>query len=384
MPSKLFEYASKIAKEAVKLDMSGQRKLASQKYLQAADVLLRLMKTTDNVNLKKICFENADKYVKRAKELKGAGSSISSLYSSLEEGQETEETREFSKAISDIILREKPNVRWTDVANLENAKQTLREAVIIPMLRPDLFTGARKPWKGILLFGPPGCGKTYISKAVANEVSATFFSADAATLVSKWLGESEKMIKELFKAALSVLPSIIFIDEVDALATTRDDDEVGGERRMKTQLLIEMDGIKGGGAKAPVVLGATNRPWDLDPAFRRRFEKRVYIPLPDLSARIEVFKHHLRGIDMEPTVDFNELGRKSEGFTSSDIALIARDSSMMPIRELDEKGLLEDIDAKIRPISIDDILKSLSKIKPVVTDDEIKKYEDWNAEHGSN
>jgi vacuolar protein-sorting-associated protein 4 len=384
MSSKLFDYASKMAQEAVKLDKIGQKKSASQKYLQAADVLVRLMKTTDNANLKKICFEHAEKYVRRAKVLKGASysDSIDSEDSTLE--PESEEEKELSKAISDIVLKEKPNVRWTDVANLENAKQTLREAVIIPMLRPDLFTGARKPWKGLLLFGPPGCGKTFISKAVANEVDATFFLADAANLVSKWLGESEKMVKNLFKAARSSAPSIIFIDEVDALATTRDDDEVGGERRLKTQLLIEMDGIKGVGAKGPVVLGATNRPWDLDPAFRRRFEKRIYIPIPDLDARIAVFKHHLKGIDLEPTIDFNELGRKSDGFTSSDIALICRDSSMIPIRELDKQGLLENIDIKIRPLNMEDILKSLGKIKPVVTNKEIEMYEDWNKEHGAN
>ncbi|MHA1754876.1 MAG: AAA family ATPase, partial [Candidatus Odinarchaeia archaeon] len=285
MPRELFEYASKIANEAIKLDKQRQFKLASQKYLQAADILLKLMKTTDNPKLKKICFNNAQQYVKRAKEIKEPILRVSS-------DRDSEEV-ELTNVLSDIILREKPNVRWTDVVDLKEAKQVLREAVIIPLLRPDLFTGARKPWKGILLFGPPGCGKTFISKAVANEVNATFFSADAATLVSKWLGESEKMVKTLFKMARKSAPSIIFIDEVDALTTTRDNEEVGGERRLKTQLLIEMDGIKESDGKGVVILGATNRPWDLDPAFRRRFEKRIYIPLPDREARTEIFKHHL-------------------------------------------------------------------------------------------
>ncbi|MHA1409516.1 MAG: AAA family ATPase [Candidatus Odinarchaeia archaeon] len=381
MPNPLFEYASKIANEAVQLDKQNQKKMAAEKYLQAADVLLKLMKTTDNTSLKKICFEHAEQYVTRAKELKNPISSASSPYES--QAEITEEDEQISKAISDIVLTEKPNVRWTDVADLEHAKQILREAVVIPMLRPDLFTGARKPWKGILLFGPPGCGKTFISKAVANEINATFFSADAATLVSKWLGESEKTIKTLFKTARANSPSIIFIDEVDAIATTRDDDEVGGERRLKTQLLIEMDGIKDSGPKGPVVLAATNRPWDLDPAFRRRFEKRIYIPLPDFTARIEVFKHHLAGIELDPNIDFKELARLSEGFTSSDISLICRDSSMMPIRELDKEGLLENIDVKIRPLTMDDILKSMKKIKPVVTREEINAYEKWDQEHGS-
>ncbi|MHA1836052.1 MAG: AAA family ATPase, partial [Candidatus Odinarchaeia archaeon] len=249
MPRELFEYASKIANEAIKLDKQRQFKLASQKYLQAADILLKLMKTTDNPKLKKICFNNAQQYVKRAKEIKEPILRVSS-------DRDSEEV-ELTNVLSDIILREKPNVRWTDVVDLKEAKQVLREAVIIPLLRPDLFTGARKPWKGILLFGPPGCGKTFISKAVANEVNATFFSADAATLVSKWLGESEKMVKTLFKMARKSAPSIIFIDEVDALTTTRDNEEVGGERRLKTQLLIEMDGIKESDGKGVVILGAT-------------------------------------------------------------------------------------------------------------------------------
>ncbi len=380
MSRELFETASRIAKEAVRLDKNNKWQQASQHYLKAADVLIKLSKVTDNSTLKNICLKTAEQYIRRAKELRRTATvniKTDELFN------EKDSEKEITQNVSNTILVEKPSVRWSDVADLKEAKQALREAVILPMLRPDLFTGSRTPWKGILLFGPPGCGKTFISKAVASEAKAMFFSADAASLVSKWLGESEKTIKTLFKTARENAPSIIFIDEIDAIASTRDNEEVGGERRLKTQMLIEMDGIKENKAGQIMVLGATNRPWDLDPAFRRRFEKRIYIPLPDREARREVFKYHLKGVELDEDVDFDELAEKSEGYTSSDIALICRESIMNPIRELDRQGLLEDFNCKPRPVNMDDLLTSLNRIKPVVTREEIKKYEEWAAEYKS-
>lgn len=378
MSHELFEAASKIAKEAVKLDKNNSSKMASEKYLKSADILIKLSKITDNSTLKNICLKTAEQYIRRAKELRRPGG-FNITPSELFTGKETE--TEIAQSVSNTILVEKPSIRWSDIADLKEAKQALREAVILPMLRPDLFTGSRIPWRGILLFGPPGCGKTFISKAVASEAKATFFSADAASLVSKWLGESEKTIKTLFKTARENAPSIIFIDEVDALASTRDNEEVGGERRLKTQMLIEMDGIRENKAGQIMVLGATNRPWDLDPAFRRRFEKRIYIPLPDEEARREVFKYHLKGVELDVDVNFDDLAEKSEGYTSSDIALICREAIMNPVRELDQQGLLEDLNSKPRPVNMNDLLTSMSRIKPVVSREEISKYEEWASEY---
>ncbi|MEM2143897.1 MAG: AAA family ATPase, partial [Candidatus Jordarchaeaceae archaeon] len=261
MAEKLFKYATQIAQEAIDLDNRGNYKQAYEQYLRAADILLRCIQFTDNPELRQIYYERAQKYVKRCKQIKkGIASPTATTHMKTGltmRGEGEDEEAELSNAISSTIIAEKPDIKWSDVANLNTAKQALREAIILPMMRPDLFEGARKPWKGILLFGPPGCGKTLIAKAVASEVKATFFNVSAASIVSKWLGESEKLIKELFTAARAKQPAIVFIDEVDSVATKREGDEVGGERRLKTQLMQEMDGVTSSSKDRVIVLGAT-------------------------------------------------------------------------------------------------------------------------------
>jgi vacuolar protein-sorting-associated protein 4 len=385
MAEKLFKYATQIAQEAIDHDNRGNYKHAYEQYLRAADILLRCMQFTDNPELRQIYYERAQKYVKRCKQIKKAVVSPRATYSSIRTGITTRETgedeeAELSRAISDTIIAEKPDVKWSDVANLETAKQALREAIILPMMRPDLFEGARKPWRGILLFGPPGCGKTLIAKAVASEVKATFFNVSAATLVSKWLGESEKLVRELFVAARAKQPAIVFIDEVDSVATRREGDEVGGERRLKTQLMQEMEGVTSNRGDQIIVLGATNVPWELDPALRRRFERRVYINMPEEEAREEIFKIHTRGVELGKDVDFKELAKLSEGYVGSDIAMVCREALMMPIRELDAAGALSDKNVKVRPVNRQDFLEALRGVKPVVSPSELVKFKDWAEE----
>lgn len=194
--------------------------------------------------------------------------------------------------MSAAIVQEKPNVKWSDVAGLEQAKESLKEAVILPTRFPQLFTGERKPWRGILLYGPPGTGKSYLAKACATEAEATFFSISSSDLVSKWLGESERLVKQLFKMAREKKPAIIFIDEVDSLCGSRSEGENETSRRIKTEFLVQMQGV-GNDNDGILVLGATNVPWELDPAIRRRFERRIYIPLPEIQARTGQFKIRL-------------------------------------------------------------------------------------------
>ena len=236
-------------------------------------------------------------------------------------------------ALSSAIVKEKPNVKWTDVAGLEQAKSSLQEAVILPTRFPQLFTGERKPWRGILLYGPPGTGKSYLAKACATEADGTFFSISSSDLVSKWLGESERLVKQLFKMARESKPAIIFIDEIDSLCGSRSEGENETSRRIKTEFLVQMQGV-GNDNDGILVLGASNVPWELDPAIRRRFEKRIYIPLPDIHARATQFKIRLgKTPNNLSEEDFFELAKATEGYSGSDITVVVKEAMMLPVRK---------------------------------------------------
>ncbi|KAJ1728905.1 Vacuolar protein sorting-associated protein 4 [Coemansia biformis] len=244
------------------------------------------------------------------------------------------ETRKLRQGLEGAILTEKPNVRWEDVAGLDGAKESLKEAVILPIKFPQLFTGKRTPWRGILLYGPPGTGKSYLAKAVATEANSTFYAVSSSDLVSKWMGESERLVKNLFAMARENKPSIIFIDEVDSLCGTRGEGESEASRRIKTEFLVQMNGV-GNDDTGVLVLGATNIPWALDSAIRRRFEKRIYIPLPDPAARARMFQLHIGNTPCTLNQrDYRVLADRTEGYSGSDIAVIVRDALMQPIRKV--------------------------------------------------
>ncbi|XP_076582483.1 vacuolar protein sorting-associated protein 4B-like [Chaetodon auriga] len=248
---------------------------------------------------------------------------------------EDAEKKKLQNQLSGAIVMEKPNIKWNDVAGLEGAKEALKEAVILPIKFPHLFTGKRTPWRGILLFGPPGTGKSYLAKAVATEANnSTFFSVSSSDLVSKWLGESEKLVKGLFTLAREHKPSIIFIDEIDSLCSSRSENESEAARRIKTEFLVQMQGV-GNDNDGILVLGATNIPWSLDSAIRRRFEKRIYIPLPEQPARSSMFKLHLGSTPSDlMEADFVTLGKQTEGYSGADISIIVRDALMQPVRKV--------------------------------------------------
>ena len=399
--SKLYQYAVKTANEAVALDSQGKLRQAINKYQRAAEILMQFMKYNKNPQMRNLCKKNIEEYIERAKILKshlsgvsprrarpsdksGISGDVSAADS--ESGAVSSEEQELIDMISGTIVTESPKVNWEDIAGLDNVKQALREAIVLPIAKPELFTGARKPWSGILLFGPPGCGKTLLAKAAATECSATFFSASSADLLSKWLGESEKLISSLFKVARLKAPSLIFMDEIDSIATKRGEgSESGGERRVKTQLLSEIQGLKSTHDKPLLVLGATNRPWDIDNAMLSRFEKRVHVPLPDMKARTGIFKIHTEGVDSSLSEeDYIELAVRTDGYSGRDIANVCREVIMLPIRELDMSGLLESSDKEVivRDISLKDFKKTLKKVKPMTTKTLIKQYNDWAEEFG--
>jgi len=398
--SKLYQYAVQEAQAAVALDEKGHYRQALNKYQRAAEILIQFVQFNKNPIMIKKCHDQIEQYINRANVLKvhlsgpRARKGRPSMGTSEakdregkgEEGQYSAEEQEIIDSISGTILTESPNVRWNDIAGLKSSKQALREAIVLPIMKPKLFTGARKPWSGILLFGPPGCGKTLLARAAATECAATFFSVSSADLLSKWLGESEKLISSLFKVARIKAPSLIFMDEIDSVATKRGEGhEGGGERRVKTQLLSEIQGVKSGSKKPLLVLGATNRPWDIDAAMLSRFEKKVYVPLPDLTARIGIFKIHTAGINMALTEeDFVELGVRSEGYSGRDISNVCREVIMLPIRELDMSGLLENSDQEVivRDINLKDFTKTLKKVKPMTTKAALNQYEQWAKDFG--
>jgi vacuolar protein-sorting-associated protein 4 len=314
-------------------------------YNVALEYFVAALKYEKNERNKQTIKQKMHEYITRAEKLKefldkqakqpvaqGGGKGKAGGSHSDDEGNE--ENKKFKDALGSAIVREKPNVKWDDVAGLHQAKESLKEAVILPIKFPQLFTGKRKPWKGILLYGPPGTGKSYLAKAVATEADSTFFSISSADLVSKWLGESEKLVRSLFDMARENKPSIIFIDEIDSLCSSRSDSESESARRIKTEFLVQMNGV-GNDTDGVLVLAATNIPWALDAAIRRRFEKRIYIPLPEAPARGNMFKIHLGNTPHKLTPEqFQQLGQMTEGYSGSDIAIIVRDAMMQPVRQV--------------------------------------------------
>ncbi|KAJ8279254.1 hypothetical protein COCON_G00063200 [Conger conger] len=235
-----------------------------------------------------------------------------------EESDDSE--KKFQSQLQMFIVTE--NVKWSDVAGLGGAKEALREAVILPIKSPHLFTGRRTPWGGVLLFGAPGTGKTYLARAVATEARGSTFSVSSSDLMSKWLGASRKLMMNLFRLAREHKPSIIFIDDIDLLCGSGD----------KAEFLAQMQDVRNAN-EGILVLGATSIPWTLDPAIRKRFAKRIYIPLPEECARSIMFKRMLGSARNTLTEsDFATLGQKTEGYSGADISCIVRDAMMQPLR----------------------------------------------------
>jgi len=408
---KLYEHAVEYFLHAIKYEAQGDKAKESIRakcitYLDRAEKLKEYLKGG-----KKKPIKAGESASDNKKDGKGGSDS---------DDDDDPEKKKMQSKLSDAIVVEKPNVAWGDVAGLEAAKEALKEAVILPIKFPHLFTGKRKPWRGILLFGPPGTGKSYLAKAVATEANnSTFFSVSSSDLVSKWLGESEKLVKNLFEMAREHKPSIIFIDEVDSLCGSRSDNESESARRIKTEFLVQMQGV-GNDMDGILVLGATNIPWTLDAAIRRRFEKRIYIDLPEANARSHMFKLNLGDTPhMLSEENLRDLGMRTDGYSGADISIVVRDALMQPVRKVqtathfkktsgpsrdDPTKIVHDLLEPCSPgspgamemtwmdvpgeklkeplVSFEDMLRSLNTQKPTVNADDMKKLDDFRNDFG--
>ncbi|KAF2459508.1 vacuolar sorting ATPase Vps4 [Lineolata rhizophorae] len=370
-------------------------------YMERAEKLKNHLADTDKGNRKKPSAVGANGKVSG-----GSGKGKE------DDDEEDPDSKKLRGALQGAILSEKPNIRWEDVAGLDQAKEALKEAVILPIKFPHLFTGKRQPWKGILLYGPPGTGKSYLAKAVATEANSTFFSVSSSDLVSKWMGESERLVKQLFNMARENRPSIIFIDEIDALCGPRGEGESEASRRIKTELLVQMDGV-GRDSKGVLILGATNIPWQLDAAIRRRFQRRVHISLPDKPARMKMFELAVGNTPCElKQDDFKRLADMSEGYSGSDISIAVQDALMQPVRKIQTathyKKVMVDGEEKLTPCSpgdkgatemswtnveseqllepplmLKDFVKAIQSSRPTVSSADLAKNAEWTAEFGS-
>lgn len=300
--------------------------------------------------------------------------------------------KELVESLERDVVQKSPNVHWGDIAGNDEAKRLLEEAVVLPLLIPDFFQGIRRPWKGVLMVGPPGTGKTLLAKAVATECGTTFFNVSSSTLTAKYRGESEKLVRLLFEMARFYAPSTIFIDEVDSLCSSRGGDgEHEASRRTKSELLVQMDGVDGalGDANAIVmVLAATNFPWQIDEALRRRLEKRIYIPLPDEAGRKVLLGINLKTVKLAEDVNLDVIAKRMEGYSGADITNVCRDAAMMAMRRAIKGKTAEQIRALDKkeldlPTNMSDVEESLSRCQKSVGTADIEKYGKWMEEFGS-
>lgn len=428
MSSDFLSKGIELVQKAIDADTATRHEEAYKLYYNGLDYLMLAIKYEKNSKSKELIKSKFTEYLTRAEQLKDhlekqnksntAEGSVNGSTKSKKQGsegndEEGEDTKKLRGALAGAILSEKPNVKWDDIAGLEGAKEALKEAVILPVKFPQLFVGNRKPTSGILLYGPPGTGKSYLAKAVATEANLTFFSVSSSDLVSKWMGESERLVKQLFTMARENKPSIIFIDEVDALCGPRGEGESEASRRIKTELLVQMNGV-GNDSQGVLVLGATNIPWQLDAAIRRRFERRIYIPLPDVEARTRMFEINIGEVPCECTnSDYRTLAEMTDGYSGHDVAVVVRDALMQPIRKIQQathfKSVIDENDGKEKltpcspgdegakemnwidigtdelkepPLTIKDFIKAIKNNRPTVNDADIANHVKFTEDFG--
>lgn len=282
-----------------------------------------------------------------------------------------------------IIPKGQTGVCWDDIKGLSDVKKILMETIIYPQKRPDLFEGIRAPAKGILFYGPPGNGKTMLAKAVASECDCTFISISAASLMSRFLGEGEKLMRGLFQLAEERSPSVIFFDEIDSLLSSRSNNEHEASRRMKTEFLVQLDGV-GSSTDNILVLAATNRPFDLDSAALRRLPKRILIGLPDKEVIEAMVRNYLKSIKTDFADDddkIDEVVAMLDGLSGSDIKTVIQCAAMAPINELEADKIISIKKEDLREVCVDDFKQAFEEFVPSYdAQSTLDEYKKWSKE----
>jgi SpoVK/Ycf46/Vps4 family AAA+-type ATPase len=396
-PQELENSASKYAAEAIRLDSQGSRIKAIQFYQRAIEALNKLIQIYPEYKLNKIYLERSNAYLNRIKslqmsnvlEVEEAKCDEAFVRNDVDNserkiGNEMRKPKDsLGEEFGSLIMEEKPNISWNEVIGLDDAKRAIRESIVYPTKRSDLFPLG---WpKGILLYGPPGCGKTLLAAAAAAEIDGYFVNVDAAAMMSKWLGEAEKNVSKLFGMANRLyesenIPILLFIDEIDSLIGTRNG-EVGGEIRIKNQFLTEMDGINNKSKNTKLyVIGATNKPWSLEAGFLRRFQKRIYVTLPDNDSRNYLFRQYTMPLKKDKTLKIDELSKLVQGYSASDIKDICQAAQLRVVNELFESGKAMEAQSNPRSISMNDFKEIIKMRKPSVSIDMIRAYMKWSEQ----
>ena len=387
-PQELENSASRFAAEAIKLDSQGARGMAITNYQRAIESLVKLIQLYPDNKLNRIYMERSAAYQNRIKALQMSHIDLEPVVDP--KASPEQQKQDLAKHdFEDLVMKEKPNVSWAEVIGLDDAKTALRESIVYPSKRPDLFPLG---WpRGMLLYGPPGCGKTILAAATASEIDGYFINIDAASMMSKWLGEAEKNVAKVFAMARRYaekegLPVILFIDEVDSLLGNRSS-EVGGEIRVKNQFLSEMDGINGKGKDLKLyVIGATNKPWSLDWPFLRRFTKRIYVQLPTLDARTNLFELYTSPLKRDEKVKPMELAKLADGYSASDIKDICQSAQLMVVNELftnpnySPEPVVGEERPQPRSITMTDFKEIIERRKPSVSMEMIRAYYKWSEQ----
>ncbi|GJQ11533.1 hypothetical protein GpartN1_g4076.t1 [Galdieria partita] len=389
----LKEYAV-VAERLRSLLRKGQGSMTREKWIDFQSQVSRTLGLVDeriDALSKSTNSLNVDKSVERhnfmGTQLRPGGNKAVNSNMSKHRISSCEKNESFQKTLERIqseIVVSSPGIKWDHLVGLDSVKNIIHETIVLPSRRPDIFRGLRAPCRGLLLFGPPGNGKTLIAKAAATECQSCFFSISTSSLTSKFFGESESLVKGLFYLAKSRQPSFIFIDEVDSLLSVRNEGEHEASRRLKTEFLIQFDGLNSTGEDRIFVMAATNRPWDLDEAVRRRFTKRVYIPMPDETSRKAALLSLLTkgGIKSSLTAaDVEQIVHLTKNFSYSDLAALTREAALCPIRELGPK-IVKIEEKKIRSLRKNDFLEALKTIRPSICEEQLLKYIEWNERFG--